>query len=51
MDKSPMEKKETKSVIDYIVIKKEDEQLVRDEAESIKIQGTTNPTTTHYASP
>ena len=51
----PWNKKETKSVIDYIVIKKEDEQLVRDnivdEAESIKIQGTTNPTTTHYASP
>ena len=44
MDKSPMEQKETKSVIDYIVIKKEDEKLVTDnivnEAESIKIQGT-----------
>ena len=40
----PWNKKETKSVIDYIVIKKEDEKLVTDnivdEAESIKIQGT-----------
>ena len=38
----PWNKKETKSVIDYIVIKKEDEQLVRDnivdEADSMKIQ-------------
>ena len=42
--KVPWNKKETKSVIDYIVIKKEDEKLVTDnivdEAESIKIQGT-----------
>ena len=40
----PWNKKETKSVIDYIVIKKEDAKLVTDntvdEAESIKIQGT-----------
>ena len=40
----PWNKKETKSVIDYIVTKKEDEKYVPDnkvdEAESIKIQGT-----------
>ena len=44
VDNSPMEQKGNQSMIDYIVIEKEDEQLVRDniidEAESMKIQGT-----------